>query len=518
MKKIFAFLLTFSIFIVPVAAQAKKTKKPVKAKPTPTVAVSQSPKTTTAPATQQQGIEIPFVNKVLANGFEVIVLPDNSIPLVTVEIAVRNGSFTETPELNGLSHLYEHMFFKPNSARLVAQCEMALKQGPLNAYGQQVCANPLKLKSQIGDVSYLNEIDQVGLVNNAETHEEVVNYYFTTTRPHLATSMRFIRDSIRFPMFDEEDFAKEREVVIAELDRHESQPGLYLENTMMDKLFYKYPSRKKPGGTRATVSAATTEKMRLIQSRYYVPNNSALIVTGDVDPNKVFQLAEQLFGDWQRAADPFKQFPMVTHPPLQKSEGVIVEQPVSNIIMQIGWHGPSIGVDDKSTYAADVFSYIVQQPNSRFQRMLIDSKLATVATVHYYTQRNVGPIRMTMVSSPDKAKQALKTLYAEIDKFTDPNYFTDEELENAKTLLEAEDLFRREKLSEYSHTISFWWSSTGIDYYRGYQKNLRAITREDINRYIKTYIQNKPRIGVALISSELQQEAKLTPNDLIGAK
>jgi zinc protease len=502
-KKIFALLLT-CLLVVPVTAEVKKSGLTK-----PNISAAQQ---------TQQGIEIPFVNKVLPNGFEIIVLPDNSIPLVTVEIAVRNGSFTETPELNGLSHLYEHMFFKPNSARLLVQCETALKQGPLSAFGQRVCAAPLKLKPQIGDVSYLNEIDQIGIVNNAETHEEVVNYYFTTTRPHLATSMRFIRDSIRFPVFDEEDFAGERDVVLAELTRHESQPGLYLENTMMDKLFYQYPSRKKPGGTRATVAAATTEQMRLIQSRYYVPNNSALIVTGDVDPQRVFQLAEQLFGDWQKTADPFKQFPMVEHPPLPKSEGVIVEQPVSNVLLQIGWHGPSIGVDDKSTYAADVFSYIVEQADSRLQRVLVDSKLATLVNVHYYTQRNVGPIRITMVTSPDKAKQALKTLYAEIDKFTDPTYFTDAELENAKTLLEAEDLFRREKLSEYSHTLSFWWSSTGVEYYRGYHKNLRAITRADINRYIQTYIQNKPRIGVALISSELQQEAKLTPGDLTGVK
>ena len=122
------------------------------------------------------------------------------------------------------------------------------------------------------------------------------------------------------------------------------------------------------------------------------------------------------------------------------------------------------------------------------------------------------------MTSPDKAKQALKTIYGEIDKFTDPAYFTDEELENAKSLLEAEDLYRREKLSEYSHTLSFWWSSTGVDYYRGYHKNLRAITRADIVRYIKTYIQNKPHIGVALISSELQREAQLTPADLTGGK
>ena len=47
---------------------------------------------------------------------QIIVLPDRSVPLVTIELAVRNGSFTEPPELNGLSHLYEHMFFKTNHA------------------------------------------------------------------------------------------------------------------------------------------------------------------------------------------------------------------------------------------------------------------------------------------------------------------------------------------------------------------------------------------------------------------
>jgi zinc protease len=485
-----------------------------------------SGRTATKPATSaattvakpQTPYEIPFKVKTLANGMEVIVLPDSSVPVVTIEFAVRTGSFTEPPELNGLSHLYEHMFFKPNSARLLVQCENAMKNGPLNAFGQQVCSSPLKLKSTIGDTSYLNEIDQIGIVNNAETHEEVVNYYFTTTSPHLLTAMKFIKDSARYPNFDEGEFAGERTVVLTELDRNMSQPFYFLDRALHDKLFYKYPTRKSPGGTRTTVGAATTEQMRLIQSRYYVPNNSALVVTGDVNADIVFNLAEQLFGDWPRAADPFVKYPLVEHPPLTKSEGAIITQPVESVIVQIGWQGPSIGKDNAATYAADVFSYIVGQPDSRFQRAMIDSGLAVGADIHYYTQKNVGPIRVTLVTSPDKAKAAVKTLYSEIAQFTNPVYFTDAELENAKTLLEAEDLFRREKLSDYTHTISFWWSTTGIDYYRGYHKNLRAVTRADIARYITNYIQNKPHIGMALISDEQQAAAKLTTDDLVGGK
>ena len=52
-----------------------------------------------------------FLRK-LPNGLEVLVIEDNSVPLATVMITCKNGSFTETPKFNGLSHLYEHMFFK----------------------------------------------------------------------------------------------------------------------------------------------------------------------------------------------------------------------------------------------------------------------------------------------------------------------------------------------------------------------------------------------------------------------
>jgi zinc protease len=482
-----------------------------------TSAIAQAPalgKTATAPA--QAEFKIPFVNKKLANGLEVIVLPDSSVPLVTVELAVRNGSFTEPPELNGLSHLYEHMFFNSNDAIVLYQCESALRSGPLNPLGQRMCSGPLKLKSQIGDVSYIGDLNKAGFVRNGTTQEEYVNYFFSTTSEHLPTIVRNIRDATLFPTFDEGEFKQEIQTVLGELDRQLSEPFYYLDRTLMDNLFYKFPSRKSPGGTRETVASATTEKMRLIQSRYYVPNNSALIVTGDVQPEAVFKLAEENFGIWPKGEDPFVKFPLVEHPPLEKSKGLFVNQDVENVVVQIGWHGPSIGKDDAATYAADVFSFIVEQPDSKLQRAMIDSGLAVGTSVHYYTQRNTGPIRITMVTSPDKAKAALAELYKQIAQFGSPVYFSNEELANAKNLLEAEDLYRRDKLSEYTHSLGFWWSSTGIDYYRGYHKNLRAVSRADIGKYLNGYLIGKPHVAVAMMSSDAQAAAKLTEADLIG--
>jgi zinc protease len=474
------------------------------------------PAAITPAAQTQSDFTIPFVNKKLANGLEVIVLPDTSVPLVTVEIAVRNGSFTEPPELNGLSHLYEHMFFKRNGAIAVLRCDLARTANRMDIYVQENCADQIKLRAQLGDISYLNDLDRAGYVRNGTTQEEYVNYYFSTTSGHLATIMRYMRDATLFPTFDEQEFRQEIEVVLGELDRQEAEPFYYLDRTLMDMMFYKYPSRKRPGGTRETVATATIEKMRLIQSRYYVPNNSALIVTGDVKPEEVFKLAEELFGIWQKGDDPFVKHPMVEHPPIEKSKGVIVNQDVENVIIQIGWHGPSIGKDDAGTYAADVFSFIVEQPDSRLQRAMIDSGLAVATSVHYYTQRNTGPIRITLVTSPEKAKAAVAELYKQIAQFNSPGYYSDDELATAKNLLEAEDLYRREKLSEYTHSLGFWWSSTGIDYFRDYHKNLRAVSRRDISRYVTTYILGKPHVAVALVSREAQAAAGLTEADLLG--
>jgi len=428
----------------------------------------------------------PLVSQILKNGLEIIVLEDHSIPLVTIDVAVRNGSFTEPPELNGLSHLYEHLFFSPNDAP------------------KRPGVNP--------------DEQQPGIVYNGSTREEVVEYYFTTTTPNFEVAARMLADSTRWPGFKEEFLKREREVVIGEMDRRDSNPFSELEKARDDRLFFKYPTRKEPIGTRETVRGATSDMMRLIQGRYYVPNNSAVVVAGDVTPAAAFKTMESLFGDWpRRKVDPFVEFPSVEHPPLPSSTGVILTAEIQPVIIEIGWQGPSVGKDDQATYSADVFSFVLGQPNSKFQRALVDSGLATAVDFNYYTQRNVGPIAALIETTPDKAKAAVKALWEQINHFADPTYFTDEELASSKALLEADDLFSREKPSEYVHNIAFWWSSTGLEYFRGYLGHLRTTTRADISTYLNRYVLGRPHVGVALMSQAGKQSSGLTVDDLIGA-
>jgi zinc protease len=419
----------------------------------------------------------------LKNGLEVIVIENASVPLVTVEIAVKNGAYTEPPEYNGLSHLYEHMFFKSN--------ERSRAEG------------------------YHDQAAELGMLSNAQTQYEVVNYYTTTIKTGLREAMALMRDAIRYPIFDKQELDQEIQVVLDELNQHRSNPFFYLFDASDKMLWYKYPSRKRPGGDPETVAKATPEMMRTIQRKFYIPNNSALVVAGDANAQEVFKLAEELFGDWPRGEDPFVKDPIPRHPPLVKDEAAIVNQPVNAATIQISYQGPSTDLDAPATYAADVFSFILRQPDSRFSRSLIDSGLTTGASLGYLTQKNVGPIQFTAQTTPEKLKDALKAINAELAKFDAPDYYTNEELEYAKTLLDVNEIYDREKPSQYAHTVSFWWASSGLDYYASYVEYLNKVTREDITRYVRKYIKNKPRVAVVLISDADQKRIGLTEQDLL---
>ena len=69
---------------------------------------------TSAIASAQSNLPDNFYFKKLSNGLDVLIVQDQTVPLVTIELAVRNGAYTESAEFDGLSHLYEHMFFKAN--------------------------------------------------------------------------------------------------------------------------------------------------------------------------------------------------------------------------------------------------------------------------------------------------------------------------------------------------------------------------------------------------------------------
>lgn len=424
--------------------------------------------------------------KVLANGLEVIVVENHGVPLATIEIDVKNGSFTQSPEYEGLAHMYEHMFFRANSTY----------------------PEPNQFWDRASDL---------GAVFNGTTAEERVNYYMTVPAEKLTDGIHLLATALREPLFRKDELERERQVVIGEYDRNESSPFFALSRDMDAKLYPGNFSRKDIIGDRQIILTTTPEKMRTIQKKYYVPNNSALIVAGDVNPATVFSLVEKELGQWSRGTDPFTADPIPTIPPLQKSEGVLVEAPVGAVTVQVQWQGPSVGQDPKSTYAADVFSDVLNDPGSKFQQRLVDNGLWQGVGVNYYTLNHTGPITISGQTSAPQLREALAALYGEIAKFDTPGYFTSDELEAVKAHRAVTSAFDRERASGFAHTLGFWWSVASLEYYMGYVDYMAQQSLDDLRAYARKYIVDKPHIAGVLIAPDARRSLNLVAGDLVTA-
>ncbi len=428
--------------------------------------------------------DLPIRDTTLRNGLTVIVIENHAVPLVTVELDVKNGAYTQTPEYEGLAHLYEHMFFKANKA----------------------------IPSQ---ERYLERLRELGASFNGTTAEERVNYFVTLGVDSLAPAVRFLGDAIRTPLFLQDELVRERPVVLGEFDRNEANHFFHLfrgvDTLLWTPAFY---SHKNTIGDRQVIVTTTPDKMRTIQNLYYVPNNTALIVSGDVTPAAGFRLAAQVFGDWPRGTDPFAT-PAPNPPPLTASKAVIVERPSRATALLMRWQGPSVTSDPAATYAADVLSAVIANPASAFQKNLVDKGLMFSVSLTYYTLAHVGPITVLAPVAPDRAVAAERAILAEIARFTDERYISDEELASAQKQLGIQALYEREQPSEWAHTAGFWWVTAGLPYYRSYVPNMQKVTKADIARYARQYLVGKPFVAGVLISPEARQRVGLKPDDLL---
>jgi len=417
--------------------------------------------------------------KKLPNGLEILVVKDSTVPLVTIEIACRNGSFTETADYNGLSHLYEHLFFKAN-------------------------------KDYPSYDSFTSKSNELDISSNARTQEEVVNYYFTLPAANLKQGMKFMNSAIRYPKFAKAEMTQENEIVNAEFTRHESSPLFALMEANSRHMWGDNYSRKNVIGNHDVILSATPAKMDAIQAKYYWPNNSLLVIAGDVNVEEAFAQAEQIFGSWKRSDfDPFEKWPIPEMKPLARHDHYIVESDKTPIpYLLISWHGPDTRNDIPATYAADVFSFIVNQNGSKMKQALINSGLAQQADVNYYTQKYTGPISFMVSPNPGKIQECYQEVLKQISRWDEDDYLSDVQIERAKRLLSIEQVKRREVTSEYAHLLSFWWASASVDYYTHYEENLNKITRKDLLDYVRKYIKDKPYCAGMMLDKTTIQSVK----------
>ena len=415
----------------------------------------------------------------LDNGLEVVVIENHKVPLATIEIAVKNGAYTEGPDYSGLSHLFEHMFFKAN-------------------------------KDYPDQEKFLKRTQELGAIWNGTTGEERVNYFFTFDKDSLEAGLKFMNAAIRFPIYREEDMQKERPVVDGEFQRAESDPSFQLYYEVGKRVWGDLFTRKNPIGDHDIINSATPAKMMVIKDKYYLPNNSLLVVCGDVNPSQAFAMAKNVFGDWKPSAwDPQTKYPIPEFAPIAKTEYFIKESSIAqNPQIMMFWQGPDTRNDSAATVAADVFSKILSLNSSKWTQALRDKGLATAADVGYQTSRYVGPIGVYLTPIPGKLKECYTETMNQIKHWGDADYFSDAELATAKAGLKRQKIRQEEKPSSLASQLTYNWASTSLDYMTDYFGAMDKVTRADIQRYIAKYITGKPYVAGMIINKEMNDKYK----------
>jgi zinc protease len=399
----------------------------------------------------------------LANGLQIYVIENHAVPLVTEEIMVHNGAMTQDPGTEGVPHLYEHMLFKGYGGG-----QEAFQQALADLHGEY----------------------------NGFTSEESVGYYVTIASKKYGDGLSILARMLRDPDFDADGLKRERFVVLNEFDRDMTNSPYQLHRAVEAKLWSTAWGRKNALGEPTALQAATPALLKTIYRQYYIPNNAAVFVSGDVSTEAVFDAARHAFDGWRRGPDPFVAHPIPAIPALPSMKAIVMTGPVQDVTVIMEWQGPSVGETPDLTYAADVFSALFNDPSSSVQLHLVTSGLFQDVSIGYSTLHHVGPIELTGRTTLDSLPRALAALKRELVACSLPNAFDADALAGSRQARRVGQALEMQSGTSAALHYGAWWGIAGLDYYRGYPSHIMAVTADDVGLYVSTFLYQPYVLGV----------------------
>ncbi|MBO7123561.1 MAG: insulinase family protein [Treponema sp.] len=431
----------------------------------------------------------------LDNGLSVFVREDHKVPLAYIEIAVRAGGVTQRRDNTGIFHLYEHMMFKGNS----------------------MCKD---------SAAFQKTLSELGVDDwNGTTGEHCVNYYFTIPSEDLKKGMEFWSAAIREPLLDQKEFEDEKKVVISEIQAKYNSPGTILGSFFNKTFFPNAPWQLDPSGAVATVQEASLDELKSIKEKYYVPNNAALFIGGDVDAKEVRRLAQEIFGDWQKSDFDFNSECAVQNPePFNQTRFFVMpNEQVSPQIAQIlvYYRGPDADFDRASTYPLDVFTDYINDPSSIYAKELWDDKELKVISGDYVgggysTRRRTGLIHFygTVLEPEAALPSRVKKFYDDISKSIIQDFADEKKVIGKKKLLEMKksrddrQIIAAENFQSLLSDARGWWTLCDKDYCYYRNKKMDAVTDPQIAAALKKYVVGKNAFVVTVVNPTVYKNLK----------
>ncbi|VUZ24157.1 putative zinc protease [uncultured Comamonas sp.] len=430
----------------------------------------------------------------LDNGLQVLVLPDRRAPTAVQMLWVRTGAMDEVDGRSGLAHMLEHMLFKGSKAL------------PPGAFSRRVAA--------------------LGGQENAFTSRDYTGYYQQVPASRLPEVMQLEAERFAHNQWPDEEFAKELEVVKEERRmRTEDSPRAMLMEQLYATMFSAAPYRRPVVGWMSDLHSMHPDDARSFYRDWYAPNNAALVVAGDVDPQQVKAWAQQYYGPMAARALPERK--PRTEPAQLGIKRISVKQPAEQAYVALAWKVPALrqvtnmDAQDKDALALLVLSAVLDgYDGARLERHLVQTRLADSAGSGADVFGR-GPAVFLLTGAPAKGQTsaALEAgLRAEIERIAREGVDA-AELQRVKTQWQASQVYARDSVMGQAQNLGHnWVVGLPVDADEQLLQQVQGIASADVQSVARRYFGDdnltvatlvpQPRAQAANTSAQPEKEEK----------
>ena len=407
-------------------------------------------------------------NFTLANGLDVVVIPDHRAPVVTHMVWYRNGAADDPLGKSGIAHFLEHLMFK------------GTKRHPKGEFSEF--------------------ISEVGGMENAFTGNDFTAYFQQIAKQHLKACMAFEADRMTGLTLTDDIVAPERDVVLEERRMHcDTDPGAQLGEAVQAALFTHHPYGIPVIGWGHEIEGLNREDALAYYKRFYTPENAILVVAGDVEPKEARALAEETYGKIKpRGGKPQRVRPM--EPPTVANRLVKV---ADDKVEQPGWQrhylAPSaLTAPEGEAEALELLAHLLGggQTSFLYRTLVIEERIAVSAWAYYHGAAvDQSRFIINMTPAPGVSLEMLDKAFDRVlAKFVHDGIEAGD-LERAKTRMVADAIYARDSQSDlarwYGSSLAIGQTLRDVE---EWPTRIERVTAEDVIGAARRWLDHKPAV------------------------
>jgi zinc protease len=402
----------------------------------------------------------------LENGMQVVAIPNHRVPIVSHMVWYKVGSADEQPGKAGIAHFLEHLMFK---------------------------GTPTYPAGEITDLVARN-----GGQQNAFTSYDYTAYYQNIAVDRLPLMMELEADRMRNLILSEEDVRVERDVVLEERRmRVDSRPASIMSERLDAALWVTNRYGTPVIGWEEEIQALNREDAFDFYHRWYAPKNAILVVAGDITAKQLRPFAEATYGKIAPVDAVTSRDRSTFLPQAADVRVTMTDERVRQPRWQRTYIAPSVNVGDlEDTYALQVVGEILGGGSTSrlYQSLVVEQGLAASAGA-YYQDNMVSWGSFTVAASPSPGvdvvvlEQAIDTALAAVVR----DGFTAEEVERAKTRLQAEVIYAKDSPTTAAQTVGGLLAvGVTLDQIEAWPEQVAAVTTEQVNAAVRALLTTAP--------------------------